>query len=108
MSNLKYIDKVYLDELFHSYRYLFERDEDEENAFFEQSVQMRRLYSRKGWPIPLLGLDGKPYHILPKSNTPTPIKYSQFEKHFPFNSMKNYREQVSLLDGPTDGLKLKP
>lgn len=108
MSNLKYVDKAYLDELFSAYRYLFERDEHEEEAFFDQSVQMRRLYSRKGWPIPLLGLDGKPYHILPKSEKPTPVKHTDMEKYFPFNSMKNYREQVSLLDGPLKGLKLKP
>ena len=108
MSNLQVVTKNYLDELFENYRFIFSKDEDEENAFFEQSVQMRRLYSRKGWNIPILGLDGKAYHIKPKTDKLTPIKVSQLEKYFPFDSMKNYRREIKKMDGPTENLKLRP
>lgn len=108
MSNLKYVNAGYIKELIDAYRYIFKKDSEEENAFFNQSVTMRRLFSRKKWSIPILDEQGKSHIILPKSNNLTSIQSSKLEKYFPFNSLKNYKNEVNSLNGSSIGLSLIP
>ena len=68
---------------------------DEQEAFVDQSVSMRRVFSRWKRPIPIIGLDGSLFKILPKSDgTLHPAKYSDFPPHKVFASDKNYREEI--------------
>lgn len=109
ISNLKIVEPEFVKEIIKSYKYIFKRDEDERDAYVEQSANMRRVFSRRGQVIPLIGKDGEYYKVLPKSGgaiKPATIKdYTVYE---PFTDDKTYRAAIEAEDGDSHGKTLNP
>ncbi|WP_422363936.1 hypothetical protein [Pyruvatibacter mobilis] len=95
LSNLACVDPEFVGEFLSAYELLFEKDEDELEAFIDESASMRRVFSRRGDPLPLIGRDGKLYKILPKTKGRIiPAVPSDFKPHGAYKSPKAYRKAV--------------
>jgi hypothetical protein len=94
VSNLSIIDKTFVDEFVAVHEYLMRIDTDEKENFAAFSANMRRVFSRRGRAIPLIGRDGKFYKVLPKSGRILPADPKKFPKHGPYKSEKAYRRAV--------------
>ena len=91
MSNMGVVEQTYIDEFLASYDYMFKKDPDEYDLFKEQSANQRRVFSRAGRIIPLIGRDGGYYKVEPHDGGRIrPAKLSEFEKHGPYVSDKAY------------------
>lgn len=109
ISNLSIVERDFIDEMIAAHEYLFRKDEDEENAFVEQSASMRRVFSRHNRIIPIIGRDGKFLKVLPKSGGKVlPAKAKDFKAHGPFVSDKAYRREIRLEGGDPKGKTLTP
>lgn len=95
LSNLRAVDRAFLDEMCAVYDLIFEEDPEEREPFIEQSVQMRRQFSRWGRPIPLLGRDGALLRVPPKSGGRIePAALKDFGPQGPYRSKKAFLEAV--------------
>jgi len=94
MSNLQIVDRVFVDEFVKAYEYLFTVDPREYETFVEYSATMRRVFSRKRRPIPLVGRDGGYLKVLPHGRGIKPAEPEDFKKSAPFNSERNYARAV--------------
>ena len=94
ISNLQIVEKPFVDELLAAYALVFKHDEDERDAFIDQSVSMRRVFSKNKRPIPIIGPDGKLYKIMPKSDTLEPATSEDFPPHKVFANDKNYHKEI--------------
>jgi len=94
ISNLSVIDKTFVDEFVAVHEYLMTTDTDEKENFTAFSANMRRVFSRRGRAIPLIGRDGKFYKVLPKSGRILPADPKKFPKHGPYKTEKAYRRAV--------------
>lgn len=109
ISNLKIVEQKFVNELIEAYALTFKHDEDEREAFVDQSVSMRRVFSRWKRPIPVIGLDGKLYKVLPKSDGALlPATYDDFPPHEVFASDKNYRKEIEAYGYEPKKHTLKP
>lgn len=103
LSNLSVVEPEFVRELIDNYHYLFERDEDERQAFIDQSISARRVFSRWGRPLPVITADGAFHMVKPKSDgSLIPAKVSDFTAHGPFVSQEAYREAVEAYGGDPD------
>lgn len=95
LSNLACVEKEFVDEFLSAYELLFEKDEDELEAFVDESAAMRRVFSRRGAPLPLIGRDARLYKIMPKTKGKVvPAKPSDFKAHGAYKSPKAYARAV--------------
>jgi len=94
LSNLEIVEPGFVTQMLNTYEFLFAMDGDEFEAFRDQSAKQRRVFSRWKRAIPLIGLDGKLYKILPKGAGLEPAKPSDFDKHGPYKSKKAYDKAV--------------
>jgi len=109
ISNLHIVEQAYIKEFIASYEYLFSKDEDELEAFLEQSVSARRVFSRWNRPIPLIGRDGGYFKVLPKQGGKiVPAKVKEFKPLGPFVSDKAYRAEIEMEGGDPKGKTLNP
>ncbi len=109
ISNLQIVEQEFVDQLIEAYVYIFEHDEDEEEAYIDQSASMRRVFSRSGRVIPIIGRDGKIYKILPKSGGKIiDANIEEFAALEPFTSDEAYREAIEEADGDPAGKTLSP
>ena len=109
ISNFQIVEENYIKEFISTYEFLFRKDDDELEAFLEQSQNMRRVFSRWNRIIPIIGRDGGYFKVLPKSGGKVvPAKLSEFETHGPFKSDKAYREEIEAEGGDPKGKTLNP
>ncbi len=109
LSNLHIVEQEFVRELIDAYEYLFRKDEDELEAFLEQSASMRRVFSRWNRVIPIIGRDGGYYKVLPKSGgRVVKARVSEFKPMGPFVSDKAYRAEIAAEGGDPKGKTLKP
>ncbi len=95
LSNLGVVEQPFLEQFLDAYGYLFERDEEEREAFIDQSAQARRVFSRWGRPIPILMRDGSLMKVPPKSGGKlVPAKLSEFGAHGAYASQKAYEQAI--------------
>lgn len=95
ISNMQIVEQVFIDELIAAYKLVFKHDEDERQAFIDNSASQRRVFSRWKRPIPVLGLDGKLFKVLPKSDGQLhAAEWSDFPPHDVFSSDKRYRQEI--------------
>jgi len=96
MSNLHIVEKKYAKQFTAAYEMLIFADEGEKLAFMEQSANMRRIYSRKKEPIPLIGRKGEFLQVLPKSGGKiVPADPADYPKHGPYVSDEAYEAAVA-------------
>ena len=109
MSNFQIVEAKFIKEFISTYEFLFKKDDDELEAFLEQSANMRRVFSRKNQVIPIIGRDGGYLKVLPKTGGKVvPAKLSDFKKHGPFVSDKAYRKEIKAEGGNPKGKTLEP
>lgn len=104
MSNLHLINQEFIDQFIASYNFLFEKDEDERETYYEQSITMRRTYSQLKLKIPLVTLDNKLAEYDPSTGN---LKYiAKPVKYEPFRNLKEYTKAVKEAEGimPANGL----
>lgn len=109
ISNLQIVEQTYIDEFLASYKYVFKRDEADEQAMKDQSAAMRRVFSRWNRVIPLIAPDGSFKKVLPKSGGKiVDAKIEDFEPHENFSSDKKYRKAIKEWGGKAKGKTLSP
>ena len=95
ISNLEVVEKQYVREFVEAYEMLIEADDGEFEAFHDQSSAMRRVFSRAGRDIPIIGREGGYYKVLAGTGGRiVPARLSEFEKHGPYESDEAYRQAV--------------
>ena len=95
LSNLRIVDRQFVQELVGAYEYLFSKDEDELAAFVSQSASMRSVFSRWGRNIPVFGRDGHIWKVKPKSGGKLiAAKIDDFKALPPFTSKTAYMRAV--------------
>ncbi len=95
MSNLALVELDFVRELVQAYEMLFAVDEDEEQAFMDNSVDHRRVFSRWGRDLPVIGREGGFFKIEPHSGGRImPADAKTFKKHAPYNSQKSYLQAI--------------
>lgn len=96
ISNLAKVEKAFIEELLKAYELLFENDEDEEQAFIDNSADHRRVFSRWERDIPIIGRCGGSFKVEPKSNGRIiKAEFNGFEIPSPYNSQKDYIKAIS-------------
>jgi len=80
ISNLQVVDKGFVSEFISTFDYIFRKVADELEIFRDHSASMRRVFSRRGTRIPLIGRDANYYEVLPKTGEIQPTKVEAFEK----------------------------
>jgi len=109
ISNLKIVERQFVREMIEGYKLLCDRDEDERDAFIEESANMRRVFSRFRRPIPIVGRDGGFFKVLPKSGGKiVPAKIEEFKPLGPFKSDRAYRAEIRACGGDPEGKTLTP
>ncbi|MGF1455910.1 MAG: hypothetical protein ACFB6R_11120 [Alphaproteobacteria bacterium] len=103
LSNLGIVEPDFVREMMETYRFLFEKDKEEEDVFVEQSVSARRVFSRWNRPFPVLTEDGSLYVVEPKSGGRlVPMAASELPAFGPYSSQGAYREAVEAHGGDPD------
>ncbi|MFP4004965.1 MAG: hypothetical protein ACLFV8_14420 [Alphaproteobacteria bacterium] len=107
LSNLRIAEPEFVRQLIWAYEYLFKRDEEERQAYIDQSVSMRRVFSRANRAIPIIGRDGEPCKVMPKTGGKVvPAKWSDFKPMGPYRSNAAYAEAIREAGGDPKGHKL--
>ena len=94
ISNLTIVDPDFVREFVAAHEALFAADPDEFDTFRGQSIHMRREFSRRGKPIPLIGRDGGFFKVLPRSGKIVPLARKHLPRHGPYKSAAAYRRAV--------------
>lgn len=107
ISNLQIVEPEFIRQLIWAYQYLFKRDDEERQAYLDQSANMRRVFSRSGRPIPVIGRDGELYKVMPKTGGKLqPAKWSEFRPIGPYRSDAAYAKAIREAGGDPVGHKL--
>ncbi|MGH6961305.1 MAG: hypothetical protein ACREE7_12530, partial [Dongiaceae bacterium] len=72
ISNMNVVDAEFVGEFVAAHEMLFVADPEEFDTFKQHSASMRRVFSRRGAAIPLIGRDGGYFNVLPKSGKIVP------------------------------------
>ncbi len=99
ISNLRIVDRAFVDDFIAAYEYLFQVDPQEYETFMGFSATMRRTFSRKRRAIPLIGRDGGYLKVLPHGRGIKPASAEDFTPRPPFNSPRAYARAVREADG---------
>ncbi|MEG9861221.1 MAG: hypothetical protein V6Z81_01750 [Parvularculales bacterium] len=103
MSNLHIVEPRFVRELITAYEYMFARDDDERDAFINQSVSIRRIFSRRRKSFPVIGREGEWFQVPPHSGGQLkPITSSRYKAHAPFTSQSTYRAAIREAGGNPD------
>lgn len=103
LSNLGCVEQAFIDQMLEVYEDLFTRDEDERQAFVEQSAQARRRFARKDRPLPVISRDGKLMKILPRTRGKlVPAKLKDFARLGAYTSQKAYEAAIRAEGGDVD------
>ena len=89
ISNLQIVDPIFVAEFIAAYELLFAHDKEEWAANRDHSATMRRVFTRWNRVIPLIGRDGAPLAIEPRTHIVRQARFEEFPKHGP------YREPAS-------------
>lgn len=80
ISNLQIVEKAFVNEFVSTFDHLFRVVAGELEIFRDHSASMRRVFSRRGTNIPLIGRDGHYYEVNPKTGEIENAKVEGFEK----------------------------
>jgi len=109
ISNLHVVERKFVNEMIEAFEYLFDKDEEQYEAYYEESARMRRVFSKRNQPIQLVGRDMEYLLVLPKSGGRiVPTKVSAFVPTAPFTSDKAYKKAIVEAGGDPEGHTLPP
>ncbi len=84
ISNLQIVDRQFIRECVAAYELVFAHDRVEYQSFFEHSAAMRRVFTRWGRLIPVIGREGGLFAIEPRSHRLRPAQLEEFSRHGPY------------------------
>lgn len=99
ISNMQIVESEFLKEFVDAFEYLFSIDPEEFDTYKSHSANMRRVFSRRGQPIPLIGRDGGFFKVMPKTGKVLPITAAQLPKYGPYKSPRAYARAVKEAQG---------
>lgn len=105
ISNMQIVEAEFLKEFVDAFEYLFSIDPEEFDTYKSHSANMRRVFSRRGQPIPLIGREGGFFKVMPKTGKLLPMTAAQLPKYGPYKSPAAYARAVKQAQGtqPDDG-----
>jgi hypothetical protein len=103
ISNFWVVDAEFRRQFVAAYEYLFEADPDEYEVHKQYSATLRRIFSRRRRPIPLIGRDGGCFKILPRGRGLRACKPDELPKYGPYRSERAYRAAVAAAGGDQSG-----
>ena len=99
ISNMKVVERDFVQEFVAAYEYIFAKDAEEYATMKSHSASHRRVFSRRGIPIPLSGREGGFLQVLPRSGRILPLPASRLPKFGAYVSQAAYREAVERAGG---------
>jgi hypothetical protein len=99
ISNLGVVEPDFVAEFVAAYEELFAADAEELAVHRAHSATMRRLFSRRGRPIPLIGRDGAFRQVLPHGGGIVAADPARYPKHGPYRSPTSYARAVKAAGG---------
>jgi len=99
ISNMQVVERQFVGEFISAYEYLFARDPEEYQAYKEHSAQHRRVFSRQGRFIPLIGRAGGYLKVLPHGKGVVPAKSAEFPQLGAYRSPRVYQRAVKEAGG---------
>lgn len=100
MSNLGVVDDEFRRKFVAAYDYLFAVDAGEYGANKEHSAALRRVFSRRRWPIPLIGRDGGFFKVMPHGRGMRPCRLEALPKYGPYRSTRAWRAALAAAGAP--------
>ena len=94
ISNMQIVEAEFLKEFVDAFEYLFSIDPEEFDTYKSHSANMRRVFSRRGQPIPLIGREGGFFKVMPKTGKLLPMTAAQLPKYGPYKSPRAYARAV--------------
>jgi hypothetical protein len=95
MSNMKVVERDFVQEFVAAYEYIFAKDAEEYATMKSHSAAHRRVFSRRGIAIPLIGREGGFLQVLPRSGGRIlPMPASRLPKFGAYVSQAAYRDAV--------------
>jgi len=99
ISNMQIVESGFRHEFVAAFEYLFSVDPEEYDTYKQHSATMRRVFSRRRMPIPLIGREGGLFKIMPKTAKLLPITAAQLPKFGPYKSARAYARAVREAEG---------
>ena len=103
ISNLGIVEPGFVAEFVAAYEHLFAADAEERAVHRAHSAAMRRVFSRRGRPIPLIRRDGSFHQVLPHGGGIVPADPDTYLKHGPYRSPRAYARAVKAAGGAVPG-----
>lgn len=91
ISNLQLVERQFINEFVNTYELLFQRIRGERENFRDYSATMRRVFSRWGRTIPLIGRNGGYFEVIPNTGELRPARVEDFAKHGPYGDKTGIR-----------------
>ena len=107
ISNLRRVDRRFVDEFVAAYEAVFRADPHEFDVMRDWSATMRRVFSRWDRHIPVIGRDGRWLRVMPHGGKIKKAKKKHFIRHSPFTDEKTYRRAVKEAGGKMPKLEDK-
>jgi hypothetical protein len=103
MSNMQVVEREFVREFLAAYELVFAKDAEERKVMREHSANHRRLFSRRGRIIPLIGAAGGYLKVMPRTGEIRPARFEEFKKIGPYRSETAYRRAVKEAGGTLPG-----
>ena len=84
ISNFGIVDRAFVREFVDAFETLFTESKDERQEMIDHSATMRRVFSRRGAIIPLIGRDGGYFAVEPRSHRVRPARLDEFPRFGPY------------------------
>jgi hypothetical protein len=96
---MRVVERDFVQEFIAAYEYIFERDPEEYATMKAHAAAHRRVFTRRGMAIPLIGRDGGFLQVLPRSGRILPLPASRLPRFGAYVSDAAYRKAVSAAGG---------
>jgi hypothetical protein len=101
ISNLDVVERDFVEEFVAAYEYIFTRDAEEFDTLKGYSATHRRVFSRLGLAIPLIGRNGGFLKVLPHGGAILPMERTELTRYGPYVSDQAYGAAVIRAGGRT-------
>ena len=101
------VEVPFINEMLDVYEDLFAKDEDEREAFVDQSKDARKFFSKKNRPLPIITREGELLKVVPKSKGRIEsATLDEFVAHGAYESQTTYEKAIKEWGGDPAGCKL--
>ncbi len=99
MSNMRVVEREFVQEFIAAYEYIFARDPEEYATMKSHSAAHRRVFSRRNQAIPLIGREGGFLQVLPRSGRVLPLPASRLPRFGAYVSQATYHKAIKEAGG---------